>query len=171
MLMIENAERLKPIIRDILLAEQEKATIEEDIKYKKNQMKPYLPQGGVNKAIKVYMMKGFDNVDILDYREISCLLGIPFACEVYQPTEEIPEGLKQNREEITNILSAYATLAEEKRDLQEQISDLYKRAKILGVSVPLLKKAVDFCLHPDKLEAFREDCPLLESYVDISREL
>ena len=37
----------------------------------------------------------------------------------------------------------------------------------MGISVPLLKKLVDFVLHPDKLRAYHEDTPLLEAYVEV----
>lgn len=165
-------EKLKNLMREILAIEQEKGYITADIKQIKSEMVPYFPNKGVAKAIKIYNSKGYDTCDILDYKEIATLLGIPFACEVFQPIQEnLPEGLLENRKNVLSLLQRYNELDQERKDLMEQIRGCYTKAKAMGISVPMLKKAIDFCLHPDKLNSFYEESPLLESYVSASEDL
>lgn len=165
-------DKLKDIMREILSLEKERAAVKEDMVERKRSIQTYLPKGLVNKAIKVYMNKGYDNTTVSDYQLICDMLGIPFACDVYMPSEqELNPEQKKCKEALIEGLKAYENLVTENNTITLDIRNLYIQAKYIGVSIPLMKKAIDFCLHPSKLAEYQEGCPLLETYIDISKDI
>lgn len=166
-------DRLKDIMREILSLEHERNAVKEDMVDVKNHISSFLPKGMFSKALKVYLEKGYDGQAQADYEYLSDLLGIPFACKMYRPREmtDLSEDQKQNIEKVKELFANYDRLLNERNTISCDIRDIYIQAKNIGVSVPLLKKAIDFCLHPSKLEAYQDSIPLLDTYVDISKEV
>lgn len=163
-------DKLKDIMREILMLEKERETIKEDLVRRKEEMCRFFPKNLVGKAIKVFLNKGLTGEQVLDYQTVSDILGIPFACDFYQPNEN--NNMKsEEKKEMFEVMKAYENLITERNEVSCEIRDVYCQAKNIGVSVPLLKKAIDFCLHPDKLEIYQESVPLLDTYIDISAEV
>lgn len=172
--LTEIKEQIKKIALEILEAEKERTYLADDMKELKLEIQMYAPKKLVGKILKVYFRKGFSDRDMEEYTEVCDRLGMPFGFEQYLPSsniyDETEEG-KECRAKLLAVLGRYDMLAMQKKELSDQIKELYARAKNKGISVPLLKKLVDFVLHPDKLRAYHEDTPLLEAYTEVIPEI
>ena len=139
----------------------------------KTELRAILPKGWAEKAIKIYLSKGMKQEEVDTYQQLCDLLGIGFVCDTYMPVlgkEETPE-LVEKRKKILDILNRYRNLKAELDDLTAHVLQEYAIAKAKDISVPLLKKLVDFVLNPDKLRAYQEDTPLLEAYTEVIPEI
>lgn len=166
-------DRIKDIMREILSLEQERNAVKEDMVELKNEISNHLPKGMFSKALKIYLFKGYTESDVADYQYLADMLETPFACETYQPRALINLS-KDQEEDIRKVKEGfknYENLLNERNSISCDIRDCYIQAKNIGVSVPLMKKAIDFCLHPDKLQAYQDSIPLLDTYVDISKDV
>lgn len=162
-------DKLKEIAIQILEIEKERIGLKEDMVDIKKELSCLMPKSFVAKSIKVFMGKGrMDDADIEEYRKVCSFLNIPYTCGVIQPEEiEMDEKTKDRKRQVLDTLKRYQELQNEHNEYSVQIRDLYARAKNSGISVPLLKKLVDFVLHPDKLVEYHENTPLLEAYTEV----
>lgn len=174
---MQNITLLKEAIiergKAILEIERERIGLREDMKDIKTELRVVLPKGWAEKAIKIYLNKGMKQEEADTYQQLCDLLGIGFVCGTYMPTlgqEETPE-LAEKKKKILDILKRYQVLKSELDDLTVQVRQEYAIAKTKDISVPLLKKLVDFVLNPDKLRAYHEDTPLLETYTEVIPEI
>lgn len=169
-------DKIREIARQILEIEEERDGLKEDMRDLRIEMNCVLPKSYIPKAIKLWLEKNrIDNEKISEYQSLCSLLNLCCAYGYMQPEEgrydvNDPE-VKKRRDRIVSILQRYENLHNEHNELSVQIRDLYARAKNAGISVPLLKKLVDFVRHPDKLEAYHEDTPLLEVYTEVIPEI
>lgn len=166
-------EHIRRLAGCILEREKERAELKEDMKELRLQLSYVMPKNLVNKAIKVWFYKGCVKKDDVDeYQQVCDLLHLPYTCDIYQPSDtDFSDTEKEVRSKATPILQRYSTLEQDYAELSDDIKDYYAEAKGLGISVPLLKKLVDFVLHPDKLLNYREDTPLLEVYTEVIPEI
>lgn len=162
-------DHLKTIAIEILEHERDKKGVREDMVDLKAELKGVLPKGLIPKVIKVYLQKGgIKDVDLEEYQQACRVLGIGYNCEKYIPSEvELTAEQKEIRKRVISICERYSCLNDEANQLSVDIRDCYAKARAIGISVPLLKKLVDFVLHPDKLRAYHDDTPLLEAYVEV----
>lgn len=158
--------------RNILEIERERIGLREDMKDVKTELRALLPKGWAEKAIKVYLQKGMSREDADTYSQLCELMGFSYACDFYQPSnKELSPELEEKRKKLLGILGRYQNLKAELDDLTVQVRQEYAIAKTKDISVPLLKKLIDFVLHPDKLRLYREDTPLLETYTEVIPEI
>ena len=117
---------------------------------------------------KIYLKE--EEID--DYTLACQMLGMSFPCSMYMPSAvEMTPEMEAQRKRLFNLLERYKNLQAEHNEFSVQIRNQYAVAKNKGISVPMLKKAVDFCIHPDKLRAYYDSNPLLESYVQVVEEM
>ena len=168
-------DKIKEIALQILEIEKERISIKEDMVDIKKELGCLMPKSYTAKAIKVWLGKGrLDDQAQEEYRNICDFLGVTYTCGLIQPDENhYPKDDKTNerKRRVTDTLTRYKNLQDECNEFSVQIRDLYARAKNSGISVPLLKKLVDFVIHPDNLLAYREDTPLLEVYTEVIPEI
>lgn len=169
-------DKLKEIAIQILEIERERKGIKEDMADIKQELNTWMPKSYVPKAIKVYLGKGkLDEEAVDEYEQVCTMLNMTYTCGFLMPDESKFEAsdpqVKAKREKIIGVLQRYETLYHECNECSVQIRDLYAQAKNSGISVPLLKKLVDFVLHPDKLREYHEDTPLLEAYTEVIPEI
>ena len=173
---MENLTLVKDAIiqsgRNILEIEKERIGLREDMKDIKAELRAFLPKGWTEKAIKVFLNKGMKQSEADDFMQICDFLGIGYVCGTYIPseTEETPE-LAERKKQVKSKLERYQNLKHELDDLTVQVRQEYAIAKTKGISVPLLKKLVDFVLNPDKLRLYHENTPLLEAYTEVIPEI
>ena len=162
-------DKLKEIAIQILEIERERISLKEDMVDIKKELSCLMPKSYVPKAIRVFMGKGLmSSDDIAEYRQVCTMLNTSYTCGVIQPEEvEMDEKTKERKRQIIDTLKRYQELQNEHNEYSVQIRDLYARAKNSEISVPLLKKLVDFVLHPDKLVEYHENTPLLEAYTEV----
>lgn len=162
-------DQLKTIALEILDYERERKGVKEDMVDLKTEMQGFVPKHLIPKIIKVYFQKsGVKPADIDEYKQVCNVLGLSYICGWYQPGDkELEPEQKEYRDKVISIMKRYETLQDECNELSVNIRNCYAKAKAMGISVPLLKKLVDFVLHPDKLRAYHEDTPLLEAYVEV----
>lgn len=162
--MLVQTDLFKEIAKEILNLEKERSYIKEDMEQIKEDMLQYLPKSSISKVIKIRFGKSMTEKDRKEYKRLCNLLGLSFTCAEYVG---VNSDLEDNEvvSNIKRLLNSYGNLIEQYNEQVDQIKDVYTQAKNKGISVPLLKKVIDFCLHPDKLKAFNEDSPLLESYM------
>lgn len=168
-------DRLKDIALQILEIERERIDCKSDMSDIKKELNCLMPKSYVPKAIKVYMGKGrLDDEDLQEYQDVCDFLDLSYTCGVVQPNKDRyadDEKTKDRKRRVLDTLQRYKTLQDECNEYAVQIRDLYARARSCNISVPLLKKLVDFVLHPDKLEAYNNDTPLLEVYTEVIPDL
>lgn len=169
-------DKLKEIALQILEIERERISVKEDLSDLKKELNCLLPKSQISKAIKVWLGKGkLNETDIDDYRQLCTMLNTSYTCGMIVPdntqSENLEPGVKEHREKVISVLKRYENIYNEGNELSVQIRNLYAVAKNSGISVPLLKKLVDFVLHPDKLRAYHEDTPLLEVYTEVIPEI
>jgi uncharacterized protein (UPF0335 family) len=138
----------------------------EDIRDIKLEMGSHIDKKLVGKAIKVYMNKTVNPEEVSDYQKVCDMLGISYACNAYMPDQNAAKN-----EGLIEVLKRYEVLAEELKEESSDLNEGYKEYKKLGISVPVIKKFVDFCLHPDKLQEFYDTNPYLESYIKLIPEV
>lgn len=160
-----NKELLKNILRELVTQEQDKLSIKQDIKDLKWEFNKYIPQKYVSKILQIYL-KGYDPNKAANLEFCSDILGIPAMCEIHQPSG----GSYENRDQIMELCKRHRGLREQLELFSDDQKDTYNKAKALGFSVPLLKKAVDLITHPQKLELYFETNPLLESYIEAGQD-
>lgn len=162
-------EKVKEIALQILEHEKEKIGIKVDMSDLKKELGAYLPKSMIMKILNVYLQKGgIKDSDLEEYQMACRILGLPYNCDHYVPQDvTLTEEQKQKRSKVVSICQRYDNLRNEMNDHSVEIRNLYAIAKNSGISVPLLKKLVDFVLHPDKLRAYHDDTPLLEAYVEV----
>lgn len=162
--MLVQTDLFKDIAKEILNLEKERSYIKEDMEQIKEDLAQSLPKASVNKVLKIRFGKSMTEKDRKEYKRLCDLLGFSFTCSEYVGVNsDIIET--ENVKSIKRQLNSYECLINQYNEQTDQIKDVYTQAKNKGISVPLLKKVIDFCLHPDKLKAFNEDSPLLESYM------
>lgn len=169
-------DKIKEIALQILEIERERISIKLDMVDIKKELHCQMPKSMVPKAIKVFLGKGrLDDNAVLEYQAICDMLNIPCTFGYMDPDtshyDMTDPQIKARRDRIVGILQRYQNLQNECNEYSVQIRDLYARAKNCGISVPLLKKLVDFVLHPDKLRQYEEDTPLLEAYTEVIPEI
>lgn len=162
-------DKLKNIALQILEHERDKIGIREDMVDIKKEMGAWLPKSLISKVLKVYLRKGGIKDNDLEEYQLACdILGMSYNCDQYMPGDvSLSEDQKEKRAKVIAICQRYSILQDEMNEHSVEIRDLYAQAKNCGISVPLLKKLVDFVLHPDKLRAYHDDTPLLEAYVEV----
>lgn len=162
-------EKVKELALQILEHEKEKIGIKVDMSDLKKELGAYLPKSMIMKILNVYLQKGgIKDSDLEEYQMACRILGLPYNCDHYVPQDvTLTEEQKQKRSKVVSICQRYDNLRNEMNDHSVEIRNLYAIAKNSGISVPLLKKLVDFVLHPDKLRAYHDDTPLLEAYVEV----
>jgi hypothetical protein len=138
----------------------------EDIRDIKVEMGSHIDRKLVGKAIKVYMNQMANHEEVSDYKKVCDMLGISYACDTYMPDQNVEKNTG-----LIEVLKRYAALAEELKEENADLNESYKGFKQLGISVPVVKKFVDFCLHPDKLQEFYDTNPYLESYIKLIPEV
>lgn len=169
-------DKIKEIATQILEIERERISIKEDMVDVKKELHCQMPKRMVSKAIKVFLKKSYLDQDAIDeYQAVCDMLNLPCTFGFMKPDETHYDmndpQVKARRDRIVGILQRYQELQNEHNEFSVQIRDLYARAKNSGISVPLLKKLVDFVLHPDKLRQYEEDTPLLEAYTEVIPEI
>lgn len=164
-------DKLKDYALQILEIEKERIDTKADMADIKKELGCLMPKSYIAKTIKVWLGKGrLDEQAQDEYRDICDFLGVAYTCGLIQPNSERyanDEKTSERKRRVIDTLNRYKNLQDEHNEYSVQIRDLYARAKNSGISVPLLKKLVDFVLHPDKLSAYREDTPLLEVYTEV----
>lgn len=162
-------DRLKQIALEILDHEKNKIAIRADMADLKAELGNFLPKHLIQKVLNVYFSKGcVKDADQEEYQNACLILGRAYNCGKYVPDNvTLTDEQKEKRSKILSICERYDALKNEANESSVQIRDCYARARSVGISVPLLKKLVDFVLHPDKLVAYRDDTPLLEAYVEV----
>lgn len=174
---MQNITLLKEAIiergRAILEIERERIGLREDMRDIKAELRVLLPKGWAEKAIKIYLNKGMKQEEADTYQQLCDLLGIGFVCGTYMPNvkEDTEPAVAEKKKKILDILKRYHNLKAELDDLTAHVRQEYAIAKAKDISVPLLKKLVDFVLNPDKLKAYHEDTPLLETYTEVIPEI
>lgn len=158
-------EKLTSLFREILMITKEKIALGEDMKDLKLEMQSHINKSLVNKAIKVYQ-KRFSEQEAKEYAVVCDMLGISYGCGEYQPDQS-----KEKNKALLVCLQRYELLAEEAGELNQQLTAQYNNVKALNISVPVVKKLIDFCIHPDKLKEFYDNNPFLESYIKLIPEL
>lgn len=162
-------DKLKEIALQILEHERDKTGIREDMSDIKKEMGAFLPKSLIMKVLNVYLQKGgIKDSDLEEYQMACRILGFGYNCQRFIPEDgQLTEEQKGKRAKIVSICNRYDSLRNELNEHSVEIRGLYAQAKNCGISVPLLKKLVDFVLHPDKLRAYHDDTPLLEAYVEV----
>jgi uncharacterized protein (UPF0335 family) len=163
---------LKDILRQLVLIEKDRQGLKEDMADLKMEFGTLVNKKLVGKILKVALNKGLKEYEIDDYMLACQMLGKSFPCGVYMPTDvEMTPEMSDQRKKLLSLVERYKNLQDEHNELSVQIRNKYAEAKAKGISVPMLKKAVDFCVHPDKLREYYDSNPLLESYVQVVEEI
>lgn len=172
MIGIIEKDVLKDMLRELVVIEKERQALKEDMADLKVEFGALVNKKLVSKVLKVALGKGLKEYEIDDYTLVCQMLGLSFPCSVYMPTEvEMTPEMKEQRKRLFSLIERYKNLQDEHNEYSVQIRNQYAVAKAKGISVPMLKKAVDFCVHPDKLRAYYDTNPLLESYVQVVEEI
>lgn len=165
-------DKIKEIASQILEIERERQGLKLDMRDIKIELNCQMSKSMSAKAIKLWLGKGkLDDEAVAEYQALCSMLGLSCNFNYMKPEDgrynmDDPQ-VKARRDKIVNILQRYENLHNEHNEYSVQIRDLYAKAKNCGISVPLLKKLVDFVLHPDKLREYQEDTPLLEVYTEV----
>lgn len=163
---------LKDMLRELVLIEKDRQGVKEDMADLKMEFGAIVNKKMVSKILKVGLNKGLKEYEIDDYMLACQMLGMSFPCGVYMPQNiEMTPEMAEQRKRLLNLVERYKNLQAEHNEFSVQIRNQYAVAKAKGISVPMLKKAVDFCIHPDKLRAYYDSNPLLESYVQVVEEM
>ena len=163
---------LRDMLRELVLIEKDRQGVKEDMAELKLEFGSIVNKKLVSKILKVGLGKGLKKDEIDDYTFVCQMLGVSFPCNMYVPQEaEMTEEMKTQRKRLFSLIERYKNLQDEHNEFSVQIRNQYAVAKAKGISVPMLKKAVDFCIHPDKLRAYYDNNPLLESYVNVVEEM
>lgn len=169
-------DKIKEIAGEILEIEKERQSLKLDMLDVRIELNCQMSKSMSAKAIKLWLGKGkLDDDAVAEYQALCSFLNL--RCNFnYMEAEEgrydmTDPKMKERKDKIISILQRYQNLHDEHNECSVQIRDLYARAKNSGISVPLLKKLVDFVLHPDKLRAYQEDTPLLEVYTEVIPEI
>lgn len=162
-------DKIKELALSILEHERDKIGLRTDMADLKRELGAFLPKSMIMKVLNVYLQKGgIKDSDLEEYQMACRILGFGYNCERFIPEDgQLTEEQKSKRAKIVSICSRYDSLRNEMNEHSVEIRALYAMARNSGISVPLLKKLVDFVLHPDKLRAYHEDTPLLEAYVEV----
>lgn len=162
-----NRTELKSLLLKIVECEKEKKSLSLDQAELRTEMKRWVPDHKLIKYIFILgLNKNYTDQEVAYLQQASDLLGLPAMCEWSLPIDIDDQAILENRKHIFEILQRWRTLNEEKAEYSNNLKDMYTLAKAKGISVPCVKKLVDFCLNPSKLELYRETNPLLESYMD-----
>lgn len=163
---------LRDMLRELVLIEKDRQGVKEDMADLKQEFGSIVNKKMVSKILKVGLNKGLKEEEIDDYTLACQMLGMSFPCSMYMPSAvEMTPEMEAQRKRLFNLLERYKNLQAEHNEYSVQIRNQYAVAKNKGISVPMLKKAVDFCIHPDKLRAYYDSNPLLESYVQVVEEM
>ena len=163
---------LKDILRELILIEKDRQAVKEDMADLKLEFGTLVNKKMVSKILKVGLRKGLKEYEVDEYILACQMLGVSFPCNVYVPKDvDLTEEMREHRKRLNSLIERYKNLQDEHNEFSVQIRNQYAIAKAKGISVPMLKKAVDFCLHPDKLREYYDNNPLLESYVNVVEEM
>lgn len=163
---------LRSLLSEILEVEKAKMDLLEDQSALKLELGSALTDKKLVKPCMDIAFGKFYKSEVSDrYRLVSNLLGLPAMSEYYMPSDTQDEQTLDLRKRLNSIIERYRNLEQEKSIYSTNLRDLYAKAKAKGISVPCLKKVVDFCLHPAKLEKYRTNNPLLEAYMDNTSDL
>lgn len=163
---------LRDMLRELVLIEKDRQGVKEDMSDLKQEFGSIVNKKMVSKILKVGLNKGLKEEEIDDYTLACQMLGMSFPCSMYMPSAvEMTPEMEAQRKRLFSLLERYKNLQDEHNEYSVQIRNQYAVAKAKGISVPMLKKAVDFCIHPDKLKAYYDSNPLLESYVQVVEEM
>lgn len=147
--------------------EKEKVALGEDISQIRSEMAKVLDNKGLVKYVMIIAnKKAYKEREIESLNLVSEILGVPVMTENYMPDEVTDPKVLEVRKELNNLITRYTHLKDEQAIINSNIRDAYFQVKNKGISVPCMKKLIDFMLHPDKLYNYRNDTPLLEMYVE-----
>lgn len=169
-------DKIKEIAIEILEIEKERQGLKLDMRDLRIELNCQMSKSMSAKAIKLWLGKGSLTAEAVEeYQALCSMLGLSCTFNYMNPEKERYDMkdpvVKERHDKIVSILQRYQNLHDEHNECSVQIRDLYAKAKNCGISVPLLKKLVDFVLHPDKLRAYQEDTPLLEVYTEVIPEI
>lgn len=165
-------EALKQLLLNIVEIERERQDLRQDQAELKLEMRRYVADSRLIKYLFIVgLQKNYKEQEVDYLNQASLLLGKPAMCELSFPNEVTDPVTLENRKNILSIIERWSNLDKEKKFQGNELRGLYAQAKAKGISIPCIKKLVDFCLNPSKLQAYRENNPLLEAYIDATQDV